>query len=102
MAVARGLHQRSLAGPSHAAQNTHAQRDALAQRLRRDAGLGLDFDFLGHVVQNADADVVEAEILLDMSDDVRQHLLGIFAGNRGLGNTIQEGKLAGAPLLLRE
>ena len=51
------------------------------------------------VVENADADVIEAEILLDVADDVRQHLLGVFAGNRSLRNIVQESKLAGAPLL---
>jgi len=46
--------------------------------------------------------MVEAEILLDVAHDFRQHLLGVFAGNRGLGNTVEEGELAGPPLLLRE
>ena len=44
---ARGLDQRRLAGPRHPAENARSQRDALAQRLRGDAGLGLDFDVLG-------------------------------------------------------
>ena len=54
------------------------------------------------VVENADADVIEAEILLDVADDVRQHLLGILAGNGGLRNVVEERQLAGAPLLLGE
>ena len=54
------------------------------------------------VVENADADVVEAEILLDVADDVGQHLLGIFTRNRGLRNIVEEGQLARTPLLFGE
>jgi len=71
-----------------------------AQRLCRDASLGFDFNLFGAVVEKADADVVKAEIFLDVADDVRHHLLGILARNRGLRNTIQEGQLTGAPLFL--
>ena len=98
--LARGLHQGSFASPGHPAENAHSQRDPLPQRLGGDAGLGLDFNFLGRVVENADADVIEAEILLDVSDNVGQHLFRILAGNGSLGNIVQEAQLAGAPLLL--
>ena len=47
LSFARGLDQRGLARPRHPAENSLSQRDALAQRLRRDAGLGLDFDLFG-------------------------------------------------------
>ena len=78
------------------------ERNAFAQSLRGDSRFGFDFDVLGHIVENADADVVEAEILLDVADDVRQHLLGIFAGDRCLRNVVEEGKLARTPLLFGE
>ena len=43
--------------------------------------------------------MIEAEILLDVADDIREHLLGVFAGNRGLRNIVEKGELPGAALL---
>ena len=36
------------------------------------------------------------------ADDLGQHLLGIFAGDGGLGNAVEESELARAALLLGE
>ena len=66
------------------------------------AGFRLDLDFLGPVVEQADADVVEAEILLDLAHDLAQHLHRIVAGNRGPRNVVEECELPRAPLLFRE
>ena len=100
--IAAGLHQRAFSGSRHPADNSHAQRNALAQCLRRDASFGFDLDVLGGVVENADADVIEAEILLDLGHDGGQHLLRVLAGDGGLRNVVEERQLARAPLLLGE
>ena len=68
--------------------------------MRRHSRFRFDFDFLGAVVEQADADVIEAEILLNFSHDLAQHVHRIVAGDGGARNVIQEGKLARAPLLI--
>ena len=55
----------------------------------------------GSVIEKADADVVEAEILLNLSDDLSQHVDRVIAGNGGARNVVEECELAGAPLFLR-
>ena len=67
------LHQRALAGARHAAENSDAQRNALAHGVSGGSGFCFDFDFFGAVIEQADTDVIEAEILLDFSDDLAQH-----------------------------
>src|SRR5262245_30467205 len=68
----------------------------------RSTSLGADFNLLGGVVQDADADVIEAEILLDMPHNLCQHLLGILAGDGRLRDAVQKSELARAALLFPE
>ena len=66
------------------------------------ASLGPNLDLLGGVVENADTDVVELEILLNIAHDFSQHLLRIFAGDGGFRNIVQKGELPGPALFLRK
>ena len=102
MSLSGILHQRGLTRTRDSPQNPDSQLNPLAQRLGRGSGLRLDLDVLGHIIENADADVIEAEVFLDFADNLGQHLLGIFAGDRGLGNVVQKGELPGATLLFRK
>jgi hypothetical protein len=70
--------------------------------VRRGAGLGLDFNFLGSVIEQADADVIEAEVLLDLSDNLAQHVHGIVAGNRHARDVVEKCQLPRTPLFLGE
>ena len=76
-----------------------SQRDTLAHRVSGSAGFSLDFDFFGAVVEQPDADVVEAEILLDLTHDLAQHMNRIVTRDGRTGNVVEECKLAGTPLL---
>src|SRR5208283_1011481 len=62
----RILHQSAFSGTGHAAQDAGSQRNALARGMRRGAGLSLDLDFLGPIVEQADADVIESKILMNL------------------------------------
>ena len=99
---AGGLHQRPLPGSRHPSEDSHAQRNPLAQSFGRDAGFRLDFDVLANVVKNANADVVEAEVLLDMAHDLEQHLFRVFTRDRSLRDAVEKRELAGAALLLAQ
>ena len=44
--------------------------------------------------------MIKAEVLLDLADDLSQHVNGIIARNGGAGNVVQESQLPRAPLLL--
>ena len=46
--------------------------------------------------------MIKAEVPLDMSDNLRQHLLGIIAGDGRLRNTVEKCELVRAPLFLGE
>ena len=96
------LHQRTFAGAGDAAENSYAERNALAHGLRGRASLSFNFDFLGAVIEQADADMIEAEILLDFADDLAEHVYGIVAGNGGSGNVVEESQLARAALFFGE
>ena len=102
MAVARILHKGAFVRTRHAAYDSGAQGDALASRMGSRASLGPDFDFLGDVVENADADVVELESFLDLGHDVGQHLLGIFARDGRFRNAVEEAELPGTAQFLGE
>ena len=96
----RMLYQGAFAGTGHAAENAGSQRNPLAHGVGRRSSFGLDLDFFGAVVEQADADVIETEILLNLCDDLGQHVHRIVAGDGGAGDVIQEGQLAGAALLV--
>ena len=68
--------------------------------MSRRARLRLDLDFFGSVVEQADADVVETEILLNLADDLAQHVDGVVAGDCSARNVVEEGQLPRTPLLL--
>ena len=70
--------------------------------VRRRTSFSLDLDFFGAVVEQADTDVIETEVLLNLADDLAQHMHRIVAGDGGAGNVIQEGQLAGTALLVGE
>ncbi len=55
---------------------------------------------LVRIVHDADADVIVAEVFLDLAHDVGHHLLGVLAGNRHFRNVVEERQMAGAALLL--
>ena len=94
------LDEGAFTGTGYAAQNAGSQRYALAHGLGGGSGFGLDLDFLGSVVEQADTDVFETEILLNFRDDLGQHVHGIIAGDGGAGNVVEKGELAGAVLLV--
>src|SRR5579863_1248704 len=96
------LYQRTLTGAGYAAQNARPQRNATAHGVRGRSGLSLDFYFFCAVVEQPDADVVEAEVLLNFSGDLAQHMHRIVARNGGAGNVVEEGELPGTALLLRK
>ena len=98
----RILHQGAFAGAGDAAQNAVSQRDTPAHGVRRHSGLSLDLDLFGSVVEQTDADMIEAEILLDLAGNLAQHVDRIVAGDRRPGNVVEEGKLPGAALLFGE
>src|ERR1700686_2630054 len=94
------LNQGAFAGTSDAAENPHSQRDALAHGVGRCSSFGLDLDFFGSLVEKADADVIKAEVLLNLCNNLTQHVHRIVAGNCGAGDVIEKSKLAGAALVL--
>ena len=53
----------------------------------------LDFDVFANVVKNADTDVIEAESLLDVTNNLQQHLFRVFAGDGSFGDAVQKAKL---------
>ncbi len=97
-----GIHHGHFASAGHPSHNPRGDGNLLSFFARGSSGLDLDLNLFGRIVENADADVVEAKILLDVADDFGQHLLGVFAGNRSLGNAVQERKLARTALLFAE
>src|SRR6202166_4760717 len=94
------LNQGAFAGASDAAENARSQRDAFAHGMSRRTGFRLNLDLFGSVVEQADADVIEAEVLLNLCNDLTQHVHGIVAGNCGAGDVIEESKLARTALLV--
>src|SRR5258708_38502622 len=66
------------------------------------SGFRANFNFFGCIVENADADVVELEILLNVSNDFCEHLLAVLAGDRRFGDIVKKGKLPGPTLLFAE
>ncbi len=70
--------------------------------MSRGSGLGFDLDLFGPVVEQADADVIEAEVLLDLAGDLAQHVNRIVAGNGGARNVVEEGELPRTALLFGE
>src|SRR5581483_8052056 len=98
-AMAGTLHQRGFTGTRHTPKNARAQRDALAQNFVRGSRFGANLDVFGYIVENSNANMVIAKILLDLRHDVGEHLGCIFAGNRGLRNIVEEPKLPGPALL---
>ena len=94
------LHQRPLARASHPPQYSHAQRNALAHGVRGRTCFCFDFDFLRAIVKQADADMIETKVLLDLSHDLAQHLHRVVAGDGSTGNVIEKRELAGTPLLV--
>ncbi len=61
--------------------------------MSRNPGLGLDLNLFGSVVEQADPDVIKAEVLLNLTGNLTQHVNRIVAGNRSARNIIQEGEL---------
>ena len=96
------LHQRAFPGAGHAAQNARPQRNAPAHGVSGRSGFGFDFDFFGAVVEQADADVIEAEVLLNLAGDLAQHVHRIIAGDGGAGNVVEKGELPRTALLFGE
>ena len=93
------LDKSAFAGASDASENANPQRDTLAHGVSGSSGFSLDFNFFGAVVEQSDADVVEAEILLDLTHDLAQHMNGIIAGDGRARNVVEECELAGTALL---
>src|SRR5271165_5712886 len=94
------LHQGLGAGASDFADDAGSYGNSFSQCQRRGSRFSLDFDVLGRVVHDADADVIVVKILLNLTHDIAHHLLGIFAGNGRLGDVVEEGEMAGPALLL--
>ena len=94
------LHQCAHPGARNFSQNSTAHRDPAAQGLRCRSRLRFDLDILGGVVHDADADVIVAEILLDLAHDVSHHLFGVFARYRHFRNAVKKREMPGAALLL--
>ena len=87
------LHQRPLTGPRHAPEDADAQWNPFAHGVRRGSGFRFDFDLLRTVIEQADADVIEAEVFLDLADNLAQHVDRIVAGNRRARDVIEERQL---------
>ena len=51
-------------------ENADAERNAFSMRQICRSGFGFDLNFFGRVIEHADADVVEIEVLLDLVDDL--------------------------------
>ena len=98
----RILHQRAFAGAGDPAENAGPERNAPAHGVCGCAGFGFDLDFFGAVVEQADADMIEAEVLLDLADDLAQHVHRIIARNCRARNVVEEGKMPRAALLFGE
>ena len=98
MTVRSVLYECHFIAASYSAQDAGPQRHSFPQRVGSGTRFRSDLDVFGRVIQDADTDVVELKVLLDFRDNLRQHLLGIFTGDGGLGNIIQKTQLAGAPL----
>ena len=94
------LHQGAHPGARHLSQNSATHRDPATQRLRCRSCLGFDLDIFGGVIHDADADVVVAEVLLDLAHDVGHHLFGVLARDRHFRNTVEKGEMPRAALLL--
>src|SRR4051794_36207060 len=93
------LQQHQLIGTCDFTQYSNAQRNSLSQSELRSPRFRLDFDFLRSVIEHANPDMIEQEILLDLSHDLVQHLLRILAGDSGLRDAVEEAQVARAPLL---
>ena len=66
------------AGAGDTSKNAGAERETLAAGFNACACLRLDLDVFGRVIENADADVIEAESSSAISTHNRfEHLLGI-------------------------
>ncbi len=87
-------------GARDATQNARAQRESLSARFNAGAGFRFDLDVFCGVIENADADMVEAERFLNFDHNFVEHLLGIFARNGGLRNIVEKRKMMGTSLLL--
>ena len=94
------LYEGTFTGARHAAQNAGPQRDAPAYNVSGRSRFGLHFDFFGAVVEQADANVIETEILLNLSDDLAQHVHRIVARYGSARDVVQECELPGAALLI--
>src|ERR1700722_7424487 len=79
LALHRVLNQRAPATAGTPPQNSHAQRNALAHGVRGRARFGFYLDFLGAVVEQSNADMIEAEVLLNLPHDLAEHLHWIVA-----------------------
>src|ERR1700722_5685201 len=96
------LHQRPFTRASHAPEDANAQWDPSTHGVRRSPGSRLDFDSLRTIIKQADADVIEAEILLDFSHNLAQHMNWIVTRNCCARDVVEERQLPGAPLLFGE
>ena len=101
-----GLRRRFAPEPAHRsarpAENADAKRNAFAHGVCRCTGFRLNFDLLRTVIEQADADMIEAEILLDFSHDLAQHVNRVVARDCGAGNIVEKRQLPRAPLFFRE
>jgi len=70
--------------------------------MRGGARFRLNLDLLGAIIEQADANVIKAEVLLDFSHNLAQHVHRIVARNGGARNIVEECQLPGTPLLLCE
>ena len=96
VALVRLLNQRPFIAARDAPHDASSQGNALPLGLGGRTRFRLDLDFLGDVIKNADADVIEAEGLLNFGNDVSQHLLCILARDGGFRDAVEECQLVRA------
>src|SRR4029077_18545932 len=73
------LDERPLARARYTAENSGAERNPLAHGMSGCSGFSFDLDLFGSVIEEADADVVEAEILLNLPNNLSEKMHGIVA-----------------------
>src|SRR4051794_27817023 len=62
----------------------------------------LDLDFFHSVVQQPDSDVIEAEVLLNLTRDLAKHMDRVITGDGGARDIVEKSQLPRAALLFGE
>ena len=99
----RRLEQRHIGSASYAADDAGVarERNAPTQQVGGAAGLHLDFNLLGAVIENPNANVIEVEVLANLFPNGAQHPLGALARYGSVGNVVEECQVVRPALFAR-